>query len=107
MEHSNNGKFGRYTFTWKVKTMLKKVLVLAATAFFLSACSTSANRLAQISPGMTKVDVISVLGNPESVSGQGYTEVFTYTLSNSWNAPVWNTKYHVYFNDGKVVRYGN
>ena len=87
--------------------MFKKLLAVAAAALLLVGCGTSAKRLAQISPGMTKAQVISVLGNPESVSGQGSAEVFTYTLSNSWNAPVWNTEYHVYFIDGKVVRYGN
>jgi outer membrane protein assembly factor BamE (lipoprotein component of BamABCDE complex) len=87
--------------------MFKKVVITAAAALMLAGCATSAKRLAQISPGMTKGQVISVLGNPESVSGQGSAEVFTYTLSNSWNSPVWNTKYHVYFVDGRVVRYGN
>lgn len=87
--------------------MFKKFIALAAAALLLAGCGTSAKRLAQISPGMTKAQVISVLGNPESVSGQSSAEVFIYTLSNSWNAPVWNTEYHVYFIDGKVVRYGN
>lgn len=75
-------------------------------ALVLQGCSTSASKLSLISPGMTKAEVVNVLGTPESVSGQGGDEVFIYTLSNSWNSPVWNEKYAVIFSDGKVVRYG-
>jgi outer membrane protein assembly factor BamE (lipoprotein component of BamABCDE complex) len=85
--------------------MLKKIAI-AATVVLLVGCSTSAKRLAIVSPGMTKAEVVKILGSPESVSGQGAEEVFLYTLSNSWNSPVWNEKYYVYFVDGRVVRYG-
>jgi len=86
--------------------MFKKNAIAAVSAVLLVACSTSANRLAEISPGMTKTQVIEILGSPESVSGQGAGEAFIYTLSNSWNSPVWNEKYYVYFTNGRVVRYG-
>lgn len=86
--------------------MLKKLVVAVFMAALLIGCSTSAKRLAAVSPGMTKPQVINVLGSPESVSGQGSEEVFIYTLSNSWNSNVWNEKYYVYFADGRVVRYG-
>jgi outer membrane protein assembly factor BamE (lipoprotein component of BamABCDE complex) len=86
--------------------VLKKFILLAGMAAAIAGCSTSANRLAEVSPGMNKSQVISILGSPESVSGQGSGEVFTYTLSNSWNSPVWNEKYYVYFVNGQVVRYG-
>jgi outer membrane protein assembly factor BamE (lipoprotein component of BamABCDE complex) len=86
--------------------MLKNIAITAASALLLAACSTSANRLSEISPGMTKTQVIEILGSPESVSGQGAGEAFIYTLSNSWNSPVWNEKYYVYFTNGRVVRYG-
>lgn len=86
--------------------MFKKLAVSVATIGLLVGCGTSAKRLAEISPGMTKTEVISVLGSPESVSGQGSEEVFIYTLSNSWNSPVWNEKYQVYFYNGRVVRFG-
>ncbi len=86
--------------------MLKKIAVALFVAALLVGCSTSAKRLAAVSPGMTKAQVINILGFPESVSGQGSEEVFIYTLSNSWNSPVWNEKYHVYFVNGHVVRYG-
>ncbi len=85
--------------------MIKK-LIVTTTLALLVGCSTSAKKLAQVSPGMTKAQVISVLGSPESVSGQDDTEFFIYTLSNSWNSPLWNEKYYVRFVNGKVVRYG-
>lgn len=86
--------------------MKYKLLISAALISMLTACGTSANKLALISPGMSKDRVVDVLGMPESVTGQGSDEVFIYTLSNSWNSPVWNEKYMVYFKNGKVVRYG-
>lgn len=86
--------------------MFGKFAVGIVMVSMLIGCSTSANRLAAVSPGMTKAQVIDTLGSPESVSGQGSGEIFIYTLSNSWNSPVWNEKYYVYFSDGRVVRYG-
>ncbi len=79
---------------------------MVAIVILLVGCSTSAKRLAAVSPGMAKAQVVDILGNPESVSGQKSEEVFIYTLSNSWNGPVWSDKHHVYFIDGRVVHYG-
>jgi len=86
--------------------MIKKLILTATILTLLVGCSTSANRLAQVSPGMTKAQVISVFGTPESVAGQENTEIFTYTLSNSWNSSVWNENYYIYFVNGQVVKYG-
>ncbi|OQX00393.1 MAG: hypothetical protein BWK73_48550 [Thiothrix lacustris] len=86
--------------------MIKKLILTTTILTLLVGCSTSANRLTQVSPGMTKTQVISVFGNPESVTGQGNTEIFTYTLSNSWNNSVWNESYYIYFINGQVVKYG-
>lgn len=86
--------------------MFHKFAITIAMVAILVGCSTSAQRLADVSPGMTKAQVIDVLGSPESVSGQGGGEVFIYTLSNSWNSSVWNEKYYVQFIDGLVVKYG-
>lgn len=83
-----------------------KLFISVTALTLLSACGTSAKNLALISPGMSKENVIQVLGKPESVTGEGSREAFVYTLSNSWNSPVWNEEYIVYFYDGKVVRYG-
>ena len=86
--------------------MKMKNIIYVAVLIFLTACGTSANKLSMLSPGMSKESVVNTLGMPESVSAQGGNEVFIYTLSNSWNSPLWNEKYFVYFFNGKVVRYG-
>lgn len=86
--------------------MYKEFASAIAIVAALAGCSTSANKLSALSPGMSKAQVINILGTPESVTGQGSGEVFIYTLSNSWNSPVWNEKYQVLFVDGRVVRYG-
>lgn len=85
---------------------MNKFKYLAASLFLLLAsCGTSASNLSKVSVGMTKPEVINVLGTPESVQANGYSEKLTYTLSNSWNSRVWNSRYYVYLNNGKVVGY--
>jgi outer membrane protein assembly factor BamE (lipoprotein component of BamABCDE complex) len=82
---------------------------LSATLFgaiLLAGCATSATKLNEISVGMTKPQVVQILGTPESVRAQNGQEALIYTLSNSWNSPVWNEKYYVLLQNGKVVSYG-
>lgn len=81
--------------------------VAVVASVVLSGCaSTSATRLTSVSVGMTKAQVVSILGNPESVSGNGRQEVLYYTLGNSFFNSEWNSTYAVQFVDGRVVGYG-
>lgn len=74
--------------------MLKKMASILTIATLFTGCSTSATKLISISPGMTKAQVINILGNPESVSGKGGAELFTYTLSNGWDSYAWKGEYN-------------
>lgn len=87
--------------------MFRNVVLTMGMAAIIAGCGTSATKLTEISPGMTKNQVKRILGKPESVSARGAEELFTYTLSNSWNSNLWNEKYHVYFINGRVSSYGN
>lgn len=88
--------------------MAKNTTKIALLTFLLTAaCGTSAQRLTEVSMGMTRQDVVSVLGSPESVQAANGQEVLVYTLSNSWNSPVWNSQYAVVLQNGRVVAYGN
>ncbi len=73
---------------------------------FVVGCGTSAQRLNQVSVGMTKQDVVRILGTPESASAANGQEVLVYTLSNSWNSQYWNSKYRVVIQGGRVIAYG-
>lgn len=88
--------------------MLNKLTIsIALTASLLIAgCGTSAKKLNEISEGMSKSEVIRILGTPESVRVQSGQEVLIYTLSNSWNNAVWNQTYYVQLQNGKVISYG-
>jgi outer membrane protein assembly factor BamE (lipoprotein component of BamABCDE complex) len=84
----------------------KLVAILFTVCAFITGCGTSATRLNDISVGMPKAEVIRILGTPESVRAQNGQEVLIYTLSNSWNSPVWNENYYVQLQNGRVVSYG-
>jgi Cft2 family RNA processing exonuclease len=85
---------------------LKQFIVLCVLASLTSGCVTSAKKMNRISLGMTKEDVINVLGEPDSMkAGQG-VEVMEYMLAPA-NAVVSDGEAHwVFIKDGKVVQYG-
>jgi hypothetical protein len=93
---------------------MKRTLTLClVVALLLVGCVTSSKKLSEVSLGMTKTEVIAVLGQPKSVSARrGGTEILRYQLSGR-DAPLLtpNRKefadgYTVQLIDGKVVAYG-
>ena len=72
----------------------------------LAGCGQSAQSMNDLSLGMTRQNVVSILGTPQSVQAAGNQEVLTYTLSNSWNSQFWNSEYRVVLQNGRVVAYG-
>lgn len=71
----------------------------------LVGCS-SAQGLNAIRVGMTKQEVISVLGSPSSSSAQGGAEILMYNLYSGFFSPVWYQNYYVRLVQGRVVSYG-
>jgi hypothetical protein len=80
------------------------ILVLAA---LLGGCAT-APRMTRLSLGMTKPEVIRILGKPVSSSATDGVEYLNYRLSETGNDRTWDvTKpYFVQLKDGKVTAWG-
>jgi outer membrane protein assembly factor BamE (lipoprotein component of BamABCDE complex) len=86
----------------KLKIASAAIIALAV----LAGCGQSAQTMNDLSLGMTKQNVVGILGTPQSVQAAGNQEVLTYTLSNSWNSQFWNSEYRVVLQNGRVVAYG-
>lgn len=73
----------------------------------LLGCATGP-KLSRLSVGMTKAEVISILGSPNSTSADADSEVLTYGQDTFWD---WaglrdGTVYLTVFKNGKLVQYG-
>ena len=86
----------------KLKLVLFPCLLLS---LFLAACN-SAARLNQIRIGMTKSDVVQVLGQPDSTSAQANIEYLTYYLYTDSSSYRDERPYSVRLVDGKVESFG-
>jgi outer membrane protein assembly factor BamE (lipoprotein component of BamABCDE complex) len=84
-----------------------KYSVLILIGFLLIGCATS-GKINAVNMGMTKEQVIKVMGNPVSVSAKGSTEYLNYKLSETDDDAFmgWTTPYYVRVVDGKVDSYG-
>ena len=70
---------------------------------FYTGCVTWASNMNKISEGMTKRDVVAILGNPESTASPGHgVQILRYNLAIPGN---WQEHY-VKLIDGKVDSYG-
>lgn len=104
-----NTVHGRY-----VPAPMKSYLLtaLAAVSLVLSGCVASSKKLAEVSPGMNKDEVVKILGQPKSVSLRDGSEFMRYQLSGRYTHPLAPTDarfadgYTVQLVDGKVVAYG-
>ncbi len=85
----------------------KKLFILLLTVFIFSGCAT-AYKMNNLNLGMTKQEVINVLGIPLSTSAQNGIEYlnyrFTETDEDDWDSIY--TPYYVRLIDGRVESYG-
>jgi hypothetical protein len=82
---------------------MKKFIVLFS---LLSACA-SQSKLNNLNIGMTKQDVIKIMGTPDSTKAREGEEVLVYTLRDGVMSPKYTSKdYWVVLIDGKVKQYG-
>ena len=81
-----------------------------ACALLLAGCVTTSDSMAELSVGMSKSEVIKLLGKPDSVSAQSGVEYLTYTLrtETSFTRNTWGyqSQYFVRLIGGKVESYG-
>ena len=93
-----------------------KIIVIAITVLLFSACAPKAHQMPShmnnASIGMTKHEVIQVMGQPSSVSAISGTEYLIYDLCgkeggfyNDWRCARWD-KYFIRLKGGKVDAYG-
>lgn len=87
---------------------LKIKFILFSIALLLSGCGhfQMASKLNDIGPGMTKSEVITLMGAPERIqSGNGYEDL-TYMLNASLDDYRMAEPYVIHFVNEKVVRFG-
>ena len=92
-----------------MKRMGRSILSLLLVLSFYG-CATVPN-LNGISLGMTKQDVLKIMGNPKSISAKGNIEYLKYVCSEGFVSSACNElsnrEYFVRLVDGKVESYGN
>ena len=86
---------------------MKHLTVAFFVAILLAGCAT-AGKISTVQFGMTKDDVIKVMGKPTSVSAQGGSEYLNYALSETDHDAFhgWTHPYYVRLINGKVESYG-
>lgn len=85
-------------------------IAMLVPLIWLSGCSTPARRMNEIQVGMTRADVLSVLGQPISKGVDGDSEILYYKLAENisdYSHSFWGGQpYYVKITDGKVAAYG-
>lgn len=84
--------------------MNRKMLYVAIVSL-ICACATG-ERIVRLDPGMSKNQVVDVMGRPDGYKAQDGYEVLRYTnrLISGWS---WDrADYNVVIKDGKLVEYG-
>lgn len=87
---------------------MKLLPILMITVSLVGCATNKGERLAQVSVGMTKAEVISVMGTPGSVSAAEGVEVLRYPVSAS--RALFSTdfaEYYVRLVGGQVTDFGN
>lgn len=88
-------------------TMKRSLALVAIVAISLSACAT-AHKISKISMGLTKQEVIELMGNPVSTSAQGSVEYLNYALSETDDDAFMGLTrpYYVRIVNGRVESFG-
>ncbi|WP_432700963.1 outer membrane protein assembly factor BamE domain-containing protein [Kluyvera cryocrescens] len=85
---------------------LKKLMMIGCVVALLAGCTTG-EKIHNVQVGMTKQQVIDLLGTPDGDSVKGSTEQIQYSnrLASGWG---WDKgDYYVTFENGKVTSYGS
>jgi outer membrane protein assembly factor BamE (lipoprotein component of BamABCDE complex) len=86
---------------------MKHLIATLTMVLLLGGCAT-AHKISSVQLGMTKEEVIGVMGKPTSVSAQGGAEYLNYVLSETNDDAFrgWTKPYYVRLVNGKVESYG-
>ena len=83
--------------------LVKKMLILFFLSSLVLGCAGSAKKINNLNIGMTKAEVIEVMGEPNYTSAANDIEILSYKLTS--NSPYSDT-YIVRIVNGKVDRFG-
>jgi len=86
---------------------MKYLIAALFTLVLLAGCAT-ANKISGVQLGMTKDEVVKVMGKPTSTSAQGGSEYLNFALSETDDDAFrgWTKPYYVRLINGKVESYG-
>lgn len=90
----------------KLEASMKSIILTMFTVLAITACATGELVRGNVQEGMTKPEVISLLGNPDGFQKNGDSEALMYTnrLISGWS---WDrTDYTIILQNGRVVQYG-
>jgi hypothetical protein len=85
---------------------MKRTLPALSIVFLLSACTTG-EKMSGLEPGMTRQQVVGILGRPDAVRSSGLYEQLEYThrLVTGWS---WDrSDFNVILKNGRVVEFGH
>jgi hypothetical protein len=80
-------------------------ITVLALGLAVAGCATSSSKLNRLSLGMSRDEVVKVLGKPHSVAAQGDTEVLGYNLLNKGVGDL--KEFAVRLTQGRVDLYGD
>lgn len=89
-----------------------RIVAMLLLAVALAGCVTSSKKLAEVEIGMSKAQVLAILGEPKSVSARDGAEILHYQLSGDRapplnpNAAKYSQGYAVELVGNKVTAYG-
>ena len=88
--------------------MLKQLIVISLSLLLIASCATPSSKMAEISIGMTKDEVIKRLGAPQTVRATVGQEELIYQMANSemgcWSV-MCTSPHKIVFVNGVVVAY--
>jgi hypothetical protein len=88
------------------ETHMKKTMMIIGLAFAAASCAQTGAKISALRPGLTKSQVVSLLGKPDGYQGGANGEVLQYTNRFvNWNSAD-KADYSVTLHHGRVVAYG-
>jgi hypothetical protein len=83
-----------------------KIAIIGLTALLAAGCLTPASKINSVSIGMSKAEVLQIMGTPVSVTADAHAEYLNYALAEGSTGPAAPlTPYEVKIVDGKVASY--
>ena len=82
---------------------MKRILIVLLLCGLVAGCAGSASRINDLKIGMTKADVVAVMGEPDFTSGSKDIEILSYKLK---SGSLFTETYFVRIKGGRVDRFG-